>query len=55
MDDICFTCGEEGWVNSLCYCRECMDKHIEDHHKEAADTQDKEIALELGELDKQQD
>jgi hypothetical protein len=34
MDDICFTCGAEGKVNSLGYCRNCMDQHIKDHHKE---------------------
>jgi len=34
--ETCFWCGKEvKWVNSLGYCRECMELLIAQHHKEA--------------------
>lgn len=32
--DTCCQCGAEGWVNSLGYCKGCMDEHIRQHHEE---------------------
>jgi hypothetical protein len=35
MDETCFRCGAEGWVNSLGYCKDCMQEMIDQHHEEA--------------------
>ena len=34
MDEICFLCGDEGWVNSLGYCKDCMQDQIDQYHQE---------------------
>jgi len=34
--EICDWCGEGvHWVNSLGYCKKCMEWHIKQHHKES--------------------
>jgi len=32
--ETCFRCGEEVWVNSLGYCKKCMQEMIDQHHAE---------------------
>jgi hypothetical protein len=33
-EDNCVQCGEEIWVNSLGYCKKCMQAHIDEYHRE---------------------